>query len=574
MPGNALNPKLLALFAFETHEAIQTIIQSCLMLEKQTDTMHQADLLTRILQQTHNLKGGARALGLEHIAALTHQLETLFQAMKEGGGQPETAVFDVIYQALDGIGSLSDKGVLPRGVHLDLLVERLDTAVTSIKTSSRTDAPLPEAAPRPDTVASPAQESIRVAVSRLDTIFDLVNEAQVTRLGLERNLFQINHLLENATPFAPLSPESPLAQSQFQDLYRYLETNQRQLGQLLSQLQDHVRQARMLPLSTLFNTLPPVARQLARELGKEVSLHIEGGAIQVDRAVLEQIKSPLQHLLYNSLDHGLETPEKRRAAGKPETGQITITAVQHGSSILIEMSDDGAGIDVAAIKEWAVARGLLVAEEAQQSGEQEAIWLLFQPGFSLAGAATAVSGRGVGLTIVRHAVESLHGLIFVENSYGHGVRFSLSLPVSMATSLCLLVQVNGQTFALPTRQMTHLKRVEPGWLQWEDGRLLLAIPEAEPMPALSLAHTLMANDPLPISLADLFSKPAVLIGRPEQPVALLVDNLCEVQEIVIKKLPPPLSQLPYIAGAAILGTGDVILVLSVTDLIRAAVQQH
>jgi two-component system chemotaxis sensor kinase CheA len=570
MSGDNLDPKLLALFAVEAQEAIQMITQACLLLEQEPGTAPRSDLFASILQQTHNLKGAAFALGMKEIATLTHGLESLIEALKKEDSELETAVFDLIYQTLDSLSRLS-QGIQPTNLHLDLLLERLETAVTHTRSS-------PVTAINPFTIAPdtasgdgfPSPETIRVRTNRLDVILDLVNEVQMIRLGLEHNLTQMRHLLDSAALFTAQSQESRPVRAQFNDLHRRAETDQRHLAQLLSQLQENVHQARMLPLATVFNSLPRVARNLARELGKEVFVHMEGGDIELDRAVLEQIKSPLQHLLHNSLDHGLETPQARHAAGKEAIGQITISAVQRSSSILLEISDDGAGIDVAAIKEQAMRRRLLTAEEAQQLSEQEALWLLFQPGFSMAGALTAVSGRGVGLSIVRQAVESMHGLIFVENRPGAGVRFSLSLPVSIATSLCLLVQVESQIFALPTHQVTRLQQIRPEQLQWENGRLLLAYPETEPISALSLAHILMPNkrqtEPADVPL----HKAAVLVGVPDRPVALLVDDLCDVQEMVIKKVPPPLTQLPYVAGASISGTGAVILVLSVSELIRAA----
>jgi two-component system, chemotaxis family, sensor kinase CheA len=362
----------------------------------------------------------------------------------------------------------------------------------------------------------------------------------------------------------------PPARDQLNEVYRRSSPNLRHLSQLVAQLQEDVRQARMLPLATLFDPLPRIARDLAQELGKVVALHIEGGDIAVDRSLLEQIKYPLQQLLHNSIDHGLETPDVRRAAGKSATGQISLTAVQHGSSIHIEMSDDGVGFDLARIREQAARQQWLTPEEAAQLDEQAALWLLFQPGFSLAGAVTAVSGRGVGLDIVHQAVEGLHGLITVTNRPGGGASILLNLPVNIASSLCLLIRVGGQVVALPARHVLHLIRLQPGELMGENNRLRLTRPGARPVPAVDLAAVLVGNGRWPGPSTATDCQTAVLIGAPDQAVALLVDELCAVQEIVIKKLPPPIAHMPYIAGAAILGTGAVVLVLSATELIRTA----
>ena len=575
MSDDELNQKSSLLFDIEAREAIQTINQSCLTLETRPGIARRSELTTSILRQTHNLKGAARALGREEIAALTHGLETLFEALQGAGVEPEKAVFDLIYLVLDNLGSLI-KGAASTRVSTNDLLSRLETAVTNIRAPQSTLAqpPVAEGAHSQEEAAPTSQETIRVSVGRLDAIFNLVNELQVTRLGLEGSLGQMRHMLYESERFALQTGESPVARSQFNDLYRRSEANNRRLSQLLSQLQENVRQARMLPLATVFDPLRRTARNLASELGKEVDLYIEGSDIKLDRAVLEQIKSPLQHLLCNGIVHGLETPQKRHAAGKAETGQITMTAVQRGSSILIEMSDDGAGIDLAQVKEHAVRRGLLTAEEAGQLEEQETIWLLFQSGFSLTDAVTTVSGRGIGLDVVRQAVESLQGMISVENRPGQGVRFLLSLPVSIATSLCLLLQVNNQIFALPARHVTHLTRPRRGQVAWENGGFRLVRPGAEAVPAVSLAQ-LLGLDSHPSSPPAVQAyQTTVLIGSPEQPVALLGAQLLEVREVVIKKLPAPIAHMPYISGASILETGAVILVLSVTDLIRAASQSR
>jgi two-component system, chemotaxis family, sensor kinase CheA len=298
-------------------------------------------------------------------------------------------------------------------------------------------------------------------------------------------------------------------------------------------------------------------------------LHIEGGEIELDRSVLEQIKSPLQHLLYNSIDHGLEMPEQRRTAGKAESGRVTIKASQQGSSILIDIHDDGAGIDLARVKEHALRYGLITDQEAAQLDEQEVIRLLFQPGFSTAGTITAVSGRGIGLDIVRQSIETMQGEIYVENNPGNGVRFLLKVPVSIATSLCLLVQTNGQIFALPARNVIYLTRILPGMVQEQNSHLLLMQPEAQPVPAINLARVLRSE----CQEVDQTIQGAVYLGSADQPVALLVGELYDVQEFVIKELPAHFAQMPWISGAAISGSGEVILVLNTTDLVRVAGQR-
>ena len=570
MTDDELSQKLLRLFAAEAGEAIQVIIQSCLRLEQKPDSGQRAALLADIMRQTHNLKGSARSLGLDDLAALIHSLESVFQKVKRTDGELENDVCELIYRTLDGVSGLIT-GASPLEISMDLLQGCLKMAAEGTRLpKGATARPLADANTLPTgTITSGDQETIRITVARLDAIYNLVNEIQVVRLSMEQNLAIIRTMLYHAQPHVSRENELLLARTRFNDLYCKSEASYRSLSQLLAQLQEIVRQARMLPLATAFAPLPRMARDLARQSGKEVMLHIEGSEIELDRSVLEQIKSPLQHLLRNSIDHGLEMPEQRRAAGKSECGRVTIKASQQGSSILIDIHDDGAGIDLARVKEHAARYGLITDQEAAQLDEQAAIWLLFQPGFSTASTITAVSGRGIGLDIVRQAIETMQGEIFVENDPGHGVRFSLKVPVSVATSSCLLVQTQGQIFALPARNVIHLARVLPGMIQEQNGHLLLMQPEVQPVPAINLAHILHSER----QAVDRAIQRAIYLGSPDQPVALLVEELYDVREFVIKELPLHFGQMPLISGAAISGSGEVILVLNTTELVRIAGQR-
>ncbi|NUN99212.1 MAG: chemotaxis protein CheW [Saprospiraceae bacterium] len=566
MSENEINPKFMRLFAAEAGEALQSITQSCLILEgKSASPSLQPDPVTQILRQAHSLKGAARALGLDEIANLTHRLETLFETIKSVDLGPAHIEFDLIYLTLERIGKLVN-GSPTSEISAETILHRLDTSVENLKASKTPIPPPPNGSVQHDQTPASSPDTIRIAVQRLDDMLNLVNEMQAARLGMERNLSQMRQLLDESTQ--PVHWEDERVR--LNRLYTHTASNQRVMSQILMQLQEKVHQARMLPLATVFDSLPLAARNLAQELGKDVALHIEGGDIEADRSVLEQIKSPLQHLLHNSIDHGLETPEKRIAAGKPATGTIKIIATQSGSSIRIEISDDGAGMDLPRVKDQAVRRRLLTAEQARQLDDQEAIWLLFQPGFSTAGAITTVSGRGMGLDIVSQAVESMHGMISVENRPGQGVCFSLSLPVSIATSACLLLRANKQVFALPTHNVARLIRIQPGQLQRREDRLLLARTDEDPIPAMSLADLMGGTNGSSESSSMQVSQLAVLLGSAEQPLALLVDEFYEVQEIVVKKLPLPFARIPYFSGASILGTGTVVPVLNATELIRTA----
>jgi two-component system, chemotaxis family, sensor kinase CheA len=576
MSNDEFDQQMLTLFAAEADEYLQALTAHCLALEQQPATAEFANLLIQMLRATHSLKGSARAVGLTDIATLIHRLENLFEQIQAAGGPPPTTVFDLIYRTLDGTKSLIQAALtnIPSEVVAQEMLSQLETAVTdrSIRTASA-----PRLAPAAGLVEHTAvanpDETIRVTTARLDALLNRVNELQVTRLDLERGLAGLHQMLYESERGLLSNGQAHTGHGRLSQLYHHFETSYRQLNQHLAQLQADVRQTRLLPLSTLFQALSRLARDLAHDLGKQVTVQVEGGHVAVDRSVLEQIKAPLQHLLHNAVDHGLETPVGRQDAGKVASGTIRLTAVQRGSSLLIEISDDGAGIDPARVRAQAVHQGLLTATEAKALTEEEAAWLIFRSGFTMTTAVSDISGRGIGLDVVRQAVEQMQGQIVMTNRPGQGVCFTLSLPLSLATTFCLLLGAGGQHFALPARRVQRLLPVQPHQLRRENGRFLFRTNETEidEIPALVLADLLQLNRPgFSDRLEGQERQTAVIIGPSTQPAALLVDGLGDVRELVIKKCPPPFNHVPYISGAAILGTGQVILALNSTDLLREA----
>lgn len=431
-----------------------------------------------------------------------------------------------------------------------------------------------------------------------------MGELQVARLGSEQRALELRALLDDVeaweaelwarhagptaageaarlpagSPIAPADADSATrlrdVANRLRGLQRRYDADQRRLTQVMAALQDDVRRMRMLPISTVFGTFPRMVRDLAHDLGKEARLVIQGGETEVDRSVLEQIKDPLTHLLRNSLDHGIELPQARTAAGKPVAGTITLAASQHGDSIIIEVADDGQGIDVARVRESAVRKRIVSAEEVQAMSDQEALWLIFRSGVSTSATVSGVSGRGVGMDVVRDKVERLHGLIDVHSMAGAGVRFTLTLPLTVATTLCLLVQAADQTFAVPIANVIRIVRLGADAIGYAEGRAVIR-PEGRPILLLDLAQVLglTSNRPPPRpgrngSGATPEAGTAIILGSAEKRLAFRVDAVTNAQEVVVKALPKPFLRVRYLAGASILGTGEVVLVLNAADLLR------
>jgi two-component system, chemotaxis family, sensor kinase CheA len=441
------------------------------------------------------------------------------------------------------------------------------------------------AAPGPPAHPAAAEETIRVAVAKLDTLMNQVGELVVARIAADQQLGELRHLQQELAQWelawraARPGRRPPDAGS----LARFVEAGAgrlggirrrvdllargcraegRRLAQAVDELRDEVRRARMLPVSTVFDGFPRLHRDITRELGKEADLEIRGGGVEVDRAVLEQLRAPLTHLLRNALDHGLEAAEARAAAGKPRRGSVVVAAVQREGVLQIEVADDGAGIDVARVKARGLERGLLTAEAAERTDDRDLLDLIFRSGFSTAAEVTGLSGRGVGLDVVREHVERLHGTITVDTEIGRGTSFRLELPLTVATTLCLLVGAAGRPFGLPVTNVVRIERVGDQGTGSVGGSPVLLV-DGRPIPLASAAGLLGLRQP-----AGPDAGTVVVVGSAERRTAVTVDSLLGVQEVVIKPLPWPFARVRGTAGATTLASGEVVMILNAADLTR------
>jgi two-component system chemotaxis sensor kinase CheA len=465
-----------------------------------------------------------------------------------------------------------------------------------------------------------SEETVRLTTSKLDALLSQMGELQVTRIESEQRLVELRSLEESITQWEMewrktrplyrrllLSADGDALQGEshhlgetahvIEPLLEFLQANEarlramrervntlnrvfkadsRRMAGVVSGMEEEIRQTRMLPVSTVFNAFPRMVRDLARDNHKEVVLVITGGDTDVDRSVLEQIKDPLLHLLRNCIDHGIELPDVRKKAGKSKQGMIHLNAAHHGDSLMIEIIDDGAGVDLAAVRAAAVRKRLLTEQAAEGLSDQDALWLIFRPGLSTSPIITDLSGRGVGLDVVRQRVEHLHGLIDVENRPGQGVRFTLTVPLTVATTLCLLIQAGSRkegaetlpyTFALPISNVIRLIRLAPDEIGFAEGRQAIR-QDGGPM-VLSRLSDVLGLDPGP-ALKNGAKLPAIVVGAGEKRMAFLVDTVLGAQEMVIKSLPRPLLRIRNTAGATIMGTGAVVVVLHTTDLLASA----
>ncbi|HIK26800.1 MAG TPA: Hpt domain-containing protein [Oscillatoriaceae cyanobacterium M7585_C2015_266] len=441
-------------------------------------------------------------------------------------------------------------------------------------------------------------DTIRVETRNLDSLMTQTGELTVTKIRIAHRLAEIEEIVNlweewsrdifiNRFAIEELGKGERNGKiEQIHKIYHRTEERLEQLGTHLNrlraavyediarlevitdELEEGIRTLRLLPLSTIFSLFPRMVRDLARKEGKQVELIIEGGETRADKRILEEMKDPLMHILRNAIDHGIETPAERQQLGKPLPAIIRLRGYQTATNIVIEVSDDGRGLDIESIKRTAIKRGMYREEELAAMTTQQIQSLIFAPGFSTRTFVTEVSGRGVGLDVVRTNVERLKGSIQVESTPGRGCTLRLQLSTTLATAHVLLVSCNGITYALPVEFVQIARLVPQSDIFTIEGRETIVL-DAQPVSVARLGDLLQTTpngERLPDSSVPL---PCIIIKVGEERLGLIVDALLDEQDVVLKPQSKLLKRVRNIAGATILGTGEVCMVLNPQDLIKS-----
>jgi Chemotaxis protein histidine kinase and related kinases len=472
-------------------------------------------------------------LGVSEIQAVTLNIYPLSEAGFEKIEQEAIQSQREVAAALSSQGIESDGQVEP----VKLSNTKEQAKIQEVPRTANTGAMSPVAE------SNNQVHTIRVETSRMDNLINLVGEIVITRT----RLVQIGSDLKE--------------QYQTEPLVGYLNETNVYLGRLMNDLQESVMRLRMVPIGTVFSRFPRLVRDLSRKVGKEIELVIKGEDTELDKTVVELIGDPLMHLIRNSVDHGIEVPQKRREAGKPELGKITLDAFHEGNHIAILISDDGAGLPLEKIRQKAIEKGLI--GEREELSERDTANLIFLPGFSTAEQVTDISGRGVGMDVVKKSLNNLGGLVDIDTRNGQGTTFIIRLPLTLAIIQALLVEVGNEIYAVPLSSVLETLLVNR-----EDIKSVGSLPMVQ-----------LRGNTLPlISLHERFELPAseipaeevfvVVVGLGNNSLGLVVDGLRGQQEIVIKSLGDILNNLPGIAGATILGDGKVTLILDIGSLIQ------
>jgi two-component system, chemotaxis family, sensor kinase CheA len=527
-------------------------------------------LLAEIFRSVHTIKGTTGFLGFRRLEKLAHAGENLLGLLRDAKLAADRPVITGLLQLLDGLRfilkTIESDGSEGDGADCVLIdqLERLQTPEHDKPELVWPDAPQPLAnldelvrpvpppvasvgpqdihaagPPEPAAISAPippsaAESTLRVDISLLNRMMNLVGELVLTR----------NQVLQATSADPRMTMLS------------------RRLDMVTADLRESVMKARMQPVSNVFSKVPRMVRDLSHALGRKVRLEMEGQDTELDKSLLEAIKDPLTHAVRNALDHGIEPPEVRAAAGKNPEGTLRLRAYQEGSHVLIEISDDGAGIAVERIRKKAIERGLITAERAEQQSERELLQLIFVPGFSTAAAVTNVSGRGVGMDVVRTNVEKIGGKVELDSRPGKGTTLRLRIPLTLAIIPALIVRCLNQSFAVPQGALSELVHVSEEQaataIEWIEnaplyrlrGRLLpLVFLERMLMGAAATENTIHRHNFIAVLDAD---------GRH---FGLVVEGLADPEEIVVKPLSPVLKGIGLYSGATVLGNAELALIL-------------
>jgi two-component system chemotaxis sensor kinase CheA len=591
--------EILESYIVESNEIIEKLGQDLLALETNPTNV---ELHNVIFRAVHTLKGTSSFLGFDQTTVLAHHCEDVLNKIRRGELTVTSDKMDVMFEAYDLLKVLMERIEARNNEPLDLSailqklqaiavasdtpaaaaviekkVKKVEAKVTAEGASASGRRPdslsgespalnPQEAAPRPsvsDQDNSAATESvavqvvaaavqsksadstIRVDVVRLDALMNLVGELVLGRNRLSQVTHQMSEQYDGLQVTRDLS-----------------ETNSH-IDFITTELQMAVMKTRMVPIAKVFNKLPRLIRELAKEMGKEIELRMVGEETELDKSLIEELNDPMIHLLRNSADHGVELPEERTAKGKPAKGIVTVRAEHEGNHIMISVEDDGKGMDPEKLKSKAIEKGMLTEAQAREMTNAEAFTLIFAPGFSTAQKVTNVSGRGVGMDVVRTNVQKLKGTIHIDSEMNVGSKFIIKLPLTLAIIQALLVVANKEIFSVPLDSVLEVVRVERKEIATINGREVIRL-RSTVLPLARLSGVLGSSSN---------GKHAewmyiVVIGLAEKRLGLIVDSMLGQKEVVIKSMGDYLGNIRGIAGSTILGDGRVIMIVDIGELMK------
>ncbi len=599
-------------FADENRDRIQSLNQSIIAFEKNPSS---AEVLKVILREVHTLKGTAKMMGFADIVTLSHKIEDIFVKVRDGGLPPTKRLCDVVFKALDKLAdmvevkrndtkspidiesicslieaTLRDGG--SDGTKAELTQSEVDKVLSAVK---QEQTPEPEIPTEPEKTAHQAvsaegMKTIRIGLDKIDALYNYLVELIIAQMIFRQrgdDVIKLNHYAKQlkalkAEVHAEMSTQEPGDKKSRDDIAGYhnveellmkeiarytecYETDMVKLDGIIEGIRHQVMFMRMQPISSIFDMASRIVRDLSTQFGKEVELVISGAGVELDNNIIEMLKDPLLHLLRNAIDHGLEEPSVRISAGKKKTGTLSLQAKQEGGDVLIVIEDDGKGIDKELVKESAIRKGLLQPDKAHGLSDEAIYAFIMKPGFSTSKIITDVSGRGVGMDVVKTVIDRLNGNLIIDSNKGIGTKFILKLPATIALIKVLIIRVGEMTFAIPTSGIEQISHIF-----WKDVKTLEG-----------RVSVFMADQTVPIiDLVNAFNlrkedeekpetSPIIISHSGGRKIGFIVSEFLHEKEVVFREFKGYLKRPRYFSGVTTLGTGEVVLILNMQELVLA-----
>ncbi len=560
------------IFLAEALENYTEINRLLTVLEKNVNDSKAIQALFRI---THTLKGNSTGMGYEKIAEMAHVMEDFFGEVREGRIALGSDIFASVFKAADVLGELIEAIKTPKDVKYRGIKTKLEVFIKTAKQASTT-----KEEPQATTIGGAQAETRVESESKLANL-ETAEEEEEDKAEVETTNVSFSDLVQ--VPVKKLDNLLNLVGELIIERDRIIangasthtSNEYSRLNRISSDLQYSVMDVRLVQVGFLFNKFHRIVRDASSKEGKQVTLKLEGTETEIDRNILQVISDSLIHLIRNSVGHGVEKPEVRKQKGKPEEGTVTLSASSESDTVFIKIKDDGAGIDPQRIKQKAIEKGLVNAVDASQMSDRDLIMLIFEPGFSTMDSVTAISGRGVGMDVVKKALDSIGGTVQVDTMMGEGSIFTLSLPSSMAVKSTLLFDLDNQTYAIPLSYTESVISIYKSDIhKAANGLITVHLGNTIHIVFLSdfFAQSLGKSKEKYASFDQLHPEQKleiVVVSFNGKRIGFIVDKLLQQKEIVEKPLRKPFDSISYLSGVTILGNGNVCLALSIPGILNA-----
>lgn len=608
---DAFLKKLLETFKVEAAEHISAITSGLLELESAPAEGRKAEIVETVFREAHSMKGAARAVNLTDVEILCQHIEHVFAALKRREIEPGPNILDLLHKSVDAVSELVSAigGGEDRGKKdaVRALTDELDNAAKMKMQLTPAQAPSEgfksarSAETERSSISSDSGERMRIAKSKLDSVLFQTEGLLTAKQAISHKAAEIAHLARDFDVFkkgwADIRPAIRAARtaaqkkgdrdlnslldfveangeriSHFRDaissLKQSLKRDERTIFAALDELMEDLKSISMLPFSSLLEIMPKIVRDLSHDQGKEVALTIQGAEIEIDRRILDEVKDPLIHLVRNCIDHGIETPDQRVARKKPRTGHVAISiAHREGKTVEIAVSDDGSGVNKQVVRDSAVGLGVISRNEAEELDEGGVLQLIFRSGVTASPIITDISGRGLGLSIVQEKIEKLGGAVHCESDASTGTVFRMILPLTLMSFRGVLVRLDDRHFIIPSAGVDRTIKIKKDRIRTIESRDTVEI-DGQTFPLIPLS-VVLALPEKEKAAADA-SVCAAVIGKNGNRIAFSVDEILHERDVLVKGLGKQLVRVRNIAGAAVLGNGEVVPVLNISDIMKSA----